>query len=88
MAHKIKLWLLAACAALAGIIVLLLKSKDGKVKELQKQLLMTKHDAEWQQTKKEVEDAKQKAKEADERARVGELNYRAAVRRYRNPEQK
>ena len=86
--NKLKLWLIGIGAALAGVVMLLLKSKDGKVAQLQKDLLMTKHDAEWQKTKREVEDAKQKAKDADERARVGELNYRDAVRRYRNPEQK
>lgn len=86
--NKLKLWLIAIGASLAGIVMLLLKSKDGKLQELQKKLLMTKHDAEWQKTRREVEDAKQKAKEADERARVGELKFRDAVRRYRNPEQK
>ena len=83
--NKLKLWLIALAASAAGIVALLLRSKDGKVKELQKELLLTKHRGEWEAVKKDVQNAKDKAEQADIKARTAEINYRDAVRRLAKP---
>lgn len=71
--------------AALGAIVFLIRSKDGKIAELKKQLLLKKHEDEFRKAKEEVANAKQKSEDLDKRARAAELAYRDARRRYEQP---
>lgn len=80
---KLKAYLTAGFLAFLGILGLVLRSKQAKIKELELTIRKDGMDRDLQDAKNAVSAHKEQVKRAEERARTTELNYRQAIKEYR-----
>jgi hypothetical protein len=80
---KLKAYLGAGFLAFLGILGLILKNKQGKIKELELKIRKDGMEKDLQDARKEVSDHKAKVSETEEKARISELRYRQAIKEYK-----
>ena len=80
---KLKVYLTTAFLAFLGVLGLILRSKQAKIKELELTIRKDGMEKDLKEARDSVARHKEEVANKEEKARITELNYRQAIKEYR-----